>query len=120
MKSYDEKKSDPAACDVRSMVIPVHCSGSSRQQWQPLAESTETRLQVCPVELIGCGVNDDWHGRGPITLSAQATLVEATAAKSFGPVHPIGHSHGGAVTLAAAMVLGERVARPFRACDSRE
>jgi pimeloyl-ACP methyl ester carboxylesterase len=73
-------------------------------------EIVKTRFQVCPIDLIGCGANDDWHGHGPITLSAQAALVEAMAAKSFGPVHLIGHSHGGAVTLAAAMALGERVA----------
>lgn len=84
-------------------VVLLHSSASSSTQWRSLIESLQTRFRVLAPDLYGYGGSEAWPGHKPLTLGAEAKIVEALAKTSDGPIHLVGHSYGGAVALRAAL-----------------
>ncbi len=90
-------------------VVLVHSSSSGNRQWRKLMDELKDRHRVIAVNLFGYGATSKWPGERPLTAADQAALVEAVAALDPDPVTLIGHSLGGAVSLEAAIRLGEKV-----------
>ena len=81
----------------------MHSSASSSTQWRALIESLQDRFHVLAPDLYGYGGSEPWPGHGPLTLGAEAKIVEALAATCDAPIHLVGHSYGGAVALRSAL-----------------
>jgi len=58
-----------------SMVIALHCSGSTGQQWQKLRQALGPAVRVISPDLIGCGGNPNWNGEGPFELTDEARPI---------------------------------------------
>jgi pimeloyl-ACP methyl ester carboxylesterase len=90
-------------------VVLVHSSASGNRQWRRLTDELRDRYRLIAVNLFGYGATTPWHSARPQTLADQAELVLAAASIADKPVALVGHSMGGAVTLEAALRLGERL-----------
>ena len=90
-------------------VILIHSSVSGNRQWRALADALKDRYRVLAINLFGYGETTPWSGTAPQSLYAQAQLVVALGEELRAPLHLVGHSFGGSVTLKAADLLGSRV-----------
>ena len=99
-----------ARSNSRPMVIALHCSGGTGQQWQELTQALGPIFRVISPNLIGCGDNPLWGGENPFALADEARpLVEIIDAWN-GPVHLVGHSYGGGVALRLVVERPSRIA----------
>ena len=95
---------------VGAPVVALHCSASSKEQWQSLAELIGGRYRVLAPDLYGYGETDAWPGPAPMRLAHEAAIVGAVMDRCGGPVDLVGHSYGGAVALYVALAHGDRLA----------
>lgn len=114
---FSESGAGPAA-------VLVHSSVSGNRQWRSLSAVLDRNFRVLAVNLLGYGETTSFTGEHAQTLEDQVAVVNAVCEQVDGPVRLIGHSFGGAVALAAARQLGDRVERlvllepnPFRMLD---
>ena len=84
-------------------IILLHSSASSKEQWDAVRHRLQDRFEVLAADLHGYGGTGDWRGPGQLTLSGEAALVAALMEHCGEPVHLVGHSYGGAVTLRVAL-----------------
>jgi 3-oxoadipate enol-lactonase len=83
-------------------VVLTHGLGSSAATWAPLAAALATRYRVVTWDLRAHGGSDSPDE--PCTVaSLGADLAAVVAAAGGAPVHALGHSAGGVVTLRAAL-----------------
>ena len=99
---FSEDGSGPA-------VVLVHSSVSGNRQWRTLSAVLAPRFRVLAVNLLGYGETSIFGGDHPQTLDDQVAVVRAVCDLVDGPVRLVGHSFGGAVALAVARQLGNRV-----------
>jgi len=93
------------------LVIALHCSGSTGQQWQKLTQSLRSAFSVSCPDLIGCGDNPHWGGGDkPFELADEATPIVEIIDAWNGPIHLVGHSYGGGVALRVAVERPSRIA----------
>ena len=90
-------------------VVLVHSSACSSSQWDKLIADLGDGYRVLAPDLHGYGQSDFWSGRGPLTLSDEAALVEHVISLCDQPVHLVGHSYGGAVALKVSRSAGEAI-----------
>ncbi|MCU1398714.1 MAG: hypothetical protein JWN62_1823 [Acidimicrobiales bacterium] len=90
-------------------VVLVHSSVSGNRQWRSLSAALAPRFRVIAVNLLGYGETTAFAGDEPQTLEDQLAVVSAVCELVDGRVRLVGHSFGGAVALAAAKQLGDRV-----------
>ena len=88
-------------------VVLIPCSASSARQWKALKEQL-AGFQSKPLDLYGHGMQERWHGAGPLSLTEEAAAIHE-AALDGAPFHLIGHSYGGAVALRFALSFPERL-----------
>ena len=90
------------------VVVCLHCNASSSSQWRDLLESLAPRFRVFAPDLYGSGKSADWPSDRSICLKDEVAFIEPvlSAADSFSIV---GHSHGAAVGLLAALAYPQRV-----------
>ena len=98
---------DRAAAVPLQRVVLVHCSASSAKQWKRLTEDL-TGFQSVPIDLLGHGIANRWHGARPLSLSEEAAAI-LDACPDAAPFHLVGHSYGGAVALRFALNYPERL-----------
>jgi pimeloyl-ACP methyl ester carboxylesterase len=98
------------ACNTRSPVVALHCSGASGKQWRALSHAVPGRFMVIAPDLIGCGENRHWRGQGPFHLSNEAAAIVDIVDALDRPVHLVGHSYGGGVALRVAVERPNRIA----------
>jgi pimeloyl-ACP methyl ester carboxylesterase len=91
-------------------VIALHCSLSSRRQWNPLIAAIGANHQTVAPDISGYGSAVRWLPT-TMTLADEVLLLRAQLAEASGPVHLIGHSYGAAVAfeMATASPLASRV-----------
>jgi pimeloyl-ACP methyl ester carboxylesterase len=86
---------------IASSVIALHCSLSSGQQWDRLAEELAGKHQVITPDISGYGDN-----AGPLllptTLAEEIDLLSDRLGEAIGPIHLVGHSYGGALAFKIA------------------
>ncbi len=90
-------------------VVLLHSTGASGSQWRRLAAELGDRFHVVAPDLCGYGGTGSWHGKGEISLAAEAAMVAALVERRDEPVHLVGHSFGGAVALRLAQDRPELV-----------
>jgi pimeloyl-ACP methyl ester carboxylesterase len=99
-----------------SLVIALHCSGSTGQQWQKLRQALGPTFRVISPDLIGCGDTSHWSGERPFKLTDEARPIVEIIDDWNGSVHLVGkfglvgHSYGGGVALRVAVERPARIA----------
>jgi pimeloyl-ACP methyl ester carboxylesterase len=91
---------DPDAAGRRHPVLFVHGLGGESLDWVDVAENLSDLLDCYALDLPGFAHSPPPAG-GNVSLDRQAQAV-ADVARAIGPVHLVGNSLGGAVTLRVA------------------
>jgi pimeloyl-ACP methyl ester carboxylesterase len=86
---------------ITSVVIALHCSLSSGQQWARLAEQLARKHQVITPDISGYG-NNPGPFVLPTTLAEEVDLLSNRLDEAIGPIHLVGHSYGGALAFKIA------------------
>lgn len=84
-------------------VVCLHSNASTSGQWRGLMELLSPRYQVLAPDLYGSGKSPDWHSDRFISLGDEVALIEPVLARAARPLALVGHSHGAAVALMAAL-----------------
>jgi pimeloyl-ACP methyl ester carboxylesterase len=90
-------------------VLLAHGSGHSQKTWASFRRELSVSYRVLTPELLGYGRSEPSPMTAPLHPWSDLGAVVALAELADGPVHLVGHSYGGAVTLEAARMLGSRV-----------
>ncbi|MGQ0591629.1 MAG: alpha/beta fold hydrolase [Gammaproteobacteria bacterium] len=87
-------------------MIALHAGIGSAQEWRSLGERLRFAYRVLAPDLYGYATSGDT----PLSLDAEAALIEPLIDAFRGPVYLVGHDYGAAVALKLAQRHGERVA----------
>jgi pimeloyl-ACP methyl ester carboxylesterase len=90
-------------------VVCLHCNASSSAQWRGLSDRLADRFRVRAPDLYGAGRSPDWPSAREIALGDEVDLIAPVLQACAGPAVLVGHSHGGAVALVAALRHPQRV-----------
>lgn len=80
-------------------VVMVHSGPGTAAQWRQVCEALKDAYRLLAVNLHGVGDTEPWHRPDSLTLDDEAGLVDAVVASCGTPVHLVGHSYGGAVSI---------------------
>jgi pimeloyl-ACP methyl ester carboxylesterase len=84
-------------------VVLVHCGPGTAAQWRQVCEALKDAYRLLAVNLHGVGETSVWDGPGGLTLDDEARLLRELIASAGPPVHLVGHSYGGAVSIRVAL-----------------
>lgn len=84
-------------------VLLLHCSSSTHSQWWSLWNLLEANFEVWAPDLYGYGGTDLWTGGSENLIEEEAKLIRGLIDKIGAPVHLVGHSIGGVISLRVAM-----------------
>ena len=84
-------------------VICFHANASSSNQWRSLMERLAVNYRVFAPDTYGAGKTPRWAGGRLLTLADEVDLIEPLMLRAKPPLALVGHSHGGAVALIAAL-----------------
>ena len=87
-------------------MIALHAGIGSAQEWRSLGERLRFAYQVLAPDLYGYATSGDT----PLSLDAEAALIEPLIDALTGPVYLVGHDYGAAVALKLAQRRRERIA----------
>jgi len=90
-------------------VVCLHANASSSSQWRGLLDQLSPTHHVLAPDLYGAGKSPDWPSDRFISLADEAGLIEPVLARAAAPLVLVGHSHGAAVALLAALRQPARV-----------
>ncbi|WP_395689334.1 alpha/beta fold hydrolase [Caenimonas koreensis] len=90
-------------------VVCLHSNASSSAQWRGLIDLLATNHRVFAPDLYGSGKSPDWHSDREIALQDEVNFIEPVLARAGSPVTLVGHSHGAAVALMAALAKPARI-----------
>ena len=79
-------------------VLMAHCSSDSHRQWMFVDHLLPDHQLIAP-DLIGYGGSDSWPTPGDMPFNADAQVIDSLIQQAGEPVHLIGHSYGGAMSL---------------------
>ena len=87
-------------------VVLAHCSNASSREWSSLVPLLiEEGYRVLAADFCGYGRSDPWPDNRPFDANADVNIMKALVDLAAGPVHFVGHSHGGAIALEVARQL---------------
>jgi pimeloyl-ACP methyl ester carboxylesterase len=95
---------------VGPTVILAHGSGASHRAWAPVVSSLRDRYRILTPDLLGYGRSEPSPINPRFHPWSDLGVLIALAERADAPVHLVGHSYGGALTLEAARSLDTRVA----------
>jgi pimeloyl-ACP methyl ester carboxylesterase len=90
-------------------VVLIHSSVSGNKQWRRLIEALRPTYRCIAPNLLGYGLTTPWLVSRKQTLADAAAVALALCEDIPGPIRLVGHSWGGAVSLAVANKLGRKV-----------
>ncbi len=90
-------------------VVCLHANASSSGQWRDLLEELGATHHVLAPDLYGAGKSPDWPSPSLISLADEVDFIEPVLARAAAPLVLVGHSHGAAVALMAALRQPGRV-----------
>ncbi len=90
-------------------VVCLHANASSSSQWRSLMTLLAPKFHVLACDLYGAGKSPDWPSNRFISLRDEAAFIEPVLERAGSPLALVGHSHGAAVALIAALAQPERV-----------
>ena len=90
-------------------VVCLHANASSSSQYRGLMELLAPRFHVLAPDLRGAGQSPAYPADRRLSLTEEAAFLEPVFARAATPFTLVGHSHGGAVALIAALRAPQRV-----------
>lgn len=84
-------------------VILVHCSGASHRIFKGLIDALSERYRVLAPDLAGYGASETWPANESFDYHFDVKLVQRLIALCRTPVHLVGYSYGGFLSLEAAL-----------------
>ncbi len=84
-------------------VVCLHSNASSSSQWRLLMERMAPRWHLLAPDAHGAGKGPPWPAGRGVSLADEAALTAPVRARAGTPHALVGHSHGGAVALLAAL-----------------
>ena len=81
--------------------VPGSCSTGAA--WRPLIAALGDGFRCVTTSLLGYGGTAERRSAGDTSLAYETDILEAVVARAGGPVHLIGHSFGGFVSLSVAL-----------------
>lgn len=100
-----------AAPGLKTPVVLLHSSLSSKQQWDRLATFMGDAYQVIAIDLYGYGERAMPEPGAPFSLADEVDAVLTHINQKIGrrSFHLVGHSYGGAIALRLAAERGHRI-----------
>lgn len=92
----------PGPLGAQELAVYVHGLGGSSQNWTDLAALLGTRMPGLGLDLPGFGRSEPLDGYDYRVETAAAALTRFLAGLERGPVHLLGNSMGGAISLLVA------------------
>jgi pimeloyl-ACP methyl ester carboxylesterase len=89
--------------------VCLHANAGSSSQWRTLMDQLAAKFHVLAPDAYGAGRTPSWPHARKITLSDEVELLEPVFARAREPFALVGHSHGAAVALIAALRHPQRV-----------
>ncbi len=86
----------------RPALIALHAGIGSLQEWRSLCDRLHLHYRVREPDLYGSASHRAGERATPLSLDAEAALVEPLIDACTGPVYLIGHDHGAALALKLA------------------
>lgn len=89
---------------TRIAFVPGSCSTGAA--WRPVMAALGPGHRCVTTSLLGYGGTDERRSAGDASLAREAEIVEAVLGRAGSPAHPVhlvGHSFGGLVSLAVAL-----------------
>jgi pimeloyl-ACP methyl ester carboxylesterase len=93
---YDEAGSGPAV-----VLVPGSCSTGAA--WRPIMATWDGKYRCVTTSLLGYGTTAERRTESDPSIAYEADILEAVIARAGGPVHLVGHSYGGLVSLVVAL-----------------
>lgn len=87
-------------------IVLVHSGPATSAQWRGVSDALKDHYRCLAIDLYGMGRTDPCPGDQPLTLDHEAQLVRVLTAACDRPVHLVGHSYGGAVSIRVMLVAG--------------
>lgn len=84
-------------------VICVHTGPGSSTEWRQVSDILRDKFRLLAIDLYGRGDTDPWPPSVNYSVDSEAELVLALMEKCANPVHLVGHSFGGAVSIRVAL-----------------
>lgn len=93
---YDEVGSGPTI-----VLVPGSCSTGAA--WRPMIATWNGKYRCVTTSLLGYGTTAERRTESDPSILHEAEMLEAVIARAGGPVHLVGHSYGGLVSLLVAL-----------------
>ena len=94
---YDESGAGPTI-----VLVPGSCSTGAA--WRPIIAAWDNQFRCVTTSLLGYGGTTERRTRGDASISHETDALESVIRRAGGRVHLVGHSFGGLVALAAALL----------------
>jgi len=93
---YDETGAGPAI-----VLVPGSCSTGAA--WRPVIAALGSGVRAVTTSLLGYGGTAERRSATDTAIAHEVAILEAVIRRAGGPVHLVGHSYGGLVSLAVAL-----------------
>ncbi len=100
---YDETGTGPTV-----VLVPGSCSTGAA--WRPMMAEWQGKFRCVTTSLLGYGGTAERRTPEDPSITFEAEVVEAVVRRAGGPVHLVGHSFGGLVSVAVAVRRNVRLA----------
>ena len=91
------------------VILLIHASTSGARQWRQLMTELGGLYHLIAVNMMGYGGTPAWASSRPQTMDDHLDVIEPILPVGDAKIHIVGHSLGGAVAMALAKRLGDRV-----------
>jgi pimeloyl-ACP methyl ester carboxylesterase len=101
--AIDYQEADHKNDHVGPTIVFVPGSCSTGAAWRPVIAALNGRYRCVTTSLLGYGGTAERRTADDVSIQHEIDIVEAVIRRAGGPVHLVGHSFGGLVSLAVAL-----------------
>jgi pimeloyl-ACP methyl ester carboxylesterase len=103
MIEHEQGRIDYGECGAGPTVVIVPGSCSTGAAWRPMIAAINGHFRCVTTSLLGYGGTDERRTVHDPSISHETVVLEAVIERAGSPVHLVGHSFGGLVSLAVAL-----------------